>query len=112
MENAILHKCAANSSFEYLFFCEGCGCCHGFRTATWAMPTGMTEQDLEWFQYKWTFNGDLEKPTITPSLHIHTVDKKGDKTTKCHSFVIDGKIEFLLDCNHKLAGQTIDLQPF
>ncbi len=27
----------------------------------------------------------------------------------CHSFVRDGRIEFLGDCTHKLAGQTIEL---
>ena len=27
----------------------------------------------------------------------------------CHSFVTDGRIQFLGDCTHKLAGQTVDL---
>lgn len=27
----------------------------------------------------------------------------------CHSFITDGKIKYLSDCNHHLAGQTIDL---
>lgn len=32
-------------------------------------------------------------------------------TPRCHSFVRDGKIEFLSDSTHKLAGQTVDLPP-
>jgi len=27
----------------------------------------------------------------------------------CHSFVTDGRIQFLGDCTHNLAGQTVDL---
>ena len=27
----------------------------------------------------------------------------------CHSFVREGKIEFLGDCTHALKGQTVDL---
>jgi hypothetical protein len=27
----------------------------------------------------------------------------------CHSFVTDGKIQFLGDCTHALAGQTVEL---
>ena len=28
---------------------------------------------------------------------------------RCHSFVTDGRIQFLSDCTHALAGQTVDL---
>lgn len=27
----------------------------------------------------------------------------------CHSFVTDGCIQYLGDCTHRLAGQTVDL---
>jgi hypothetical protein len=112
MEDSILHKCSSDSTFEYIFFCEGCGNCHGFRTATWPQPTGMTEQEIEWFKSKWNFNDDNKKPTISPSLLIHDINEKGEQFVKCHSFITDGKIQYLGDCNHKLAGQTIDLKIF
>ena len=32
--------------------------------------------------------------------------------TVCHSFVTDGRIQFLGDCTHSLAGQTVDLPEF
>lgn len=61
--------------------------------------------------YGWTFNGDLEKPTFTPSMLVRWGGlKDGVEVTKiCHSFVTDGKIQFLSDCTHHLAGQTVDL---
>jgi hypothetical protein len=27
----------------------------------------------------------------------------------CHSFVTDGRIQFLTDCTHAFAGRTVDL---
>lgn len=66
------------------------------------------------FTDNWQFNKDMEKPTISPSLLVkgsRWIDKKGGKTKPyiCHSFIKDGKIQFLNDCTHKLAGQTVDL---
>lgn len=57
----------------------------------------------------WTWNGDTEKPTLRPSLLV-----KGHCTSKednyiCHSWVNDGKAQFLIDSTHDLAGKTIDL---
>ena len=53
---------------------------------------------------RWSFNGDFEKPTFTPSIHYKTEGK-----TVCHSFIADGKIQFLNDSTHALTGQTVDL---
>lgn len=62
---------------------------------------------------RWAFNGSLESPTLSPSLLVTTpgVDDGEWKieATRCHSFVTDGRIQFLSDCTHELAGQTIDL---
>ena len=35
-----------------------------------------------------------------------------DGTKVCHSFIRDGRIQFLGDCTHHLAGQTVDLPDF
>jgi hypothetical protein len=53
----------------------------------------------------WMWNRDTEKPTITPSI----LTNGSDTMPRCHSFVTDGKIQFLSDCTHALAGQTVDL---
>lgn len=52
----------------------------------------------------WTWNGDMEKPTFSPSLLCN----KG-LPDQCHLFVRDGRIEYLSDCHHELRGQTVDL---
>lgn len=64
----------------------------------------------------WTWNASLEKPTLSPSLHVHpheTFDDDGNvvSTPRCHSFVRDGSWEYLNDCEHYLAGQTVPIPP-
>jgi hypothetical protein len=54
----------------------------------------------------WHFNGDMERPTFEPSV---LVTGGGDPTYRCHSYVTGGRIQFLSDCSHALAGQTVDL---
>jgi hypothetical protein len=59
----------------------------------------------------WQFNGDVERPTLSPSILAHET-KRHDGSVfapRCHSFVRDGRIEYLTDCGHALAGQTVDL---
>ena len=64
----------------------------------------------------WSFNGDMDKPTFSPSI-LSTWDQyQGEAMPPikhvCHSFVNDGKIQFLADCTHRLANQTVDLKDF
>lgn len=70
----------------YYFYCPGCKCSHVFDS-------------------RWTFNGDLERPTFSPSLLCN----QNDSERRCHLFVREGKIEFLGDCAHHLAGQTVEM---
>jgi hypothetical protein len=84
----------------------------------------------------WGFNGDYDKPTFTPSILVgpswrtppgwdyESAPKDADGKLilgpdgrilgavehRCHSFVRDGKIQYLSDCTHKYAGQTLDLE--
>lgn len=55
----------------------------------------------------WDFNGDLSNPTVSPSILVK--HPTGDKWNVCHSFIKDGKIQYLPDCTHDLAGETIDM---
>ena len=71
----------------YSFWCPGCGFLH-------------------WFQVpRWVFNNDLERPTFTPSL------LNWNEQMRCHLFLCDGHLQFLGDCTHHLAGQTVPLAP-
>ncbi len=55
-----------------------------------------------------TFNNDLDSLTVSPSLLLN--NPQGHHT--CHSFVKEGKIQFLNDCWHALNGQTVDLPDY
>jgi Family of unknown function (DUF6527) len=55
----------------------------------------------------WTWNGSTESPTLKPSILSRGGNIEGEIV--CHSFVNDGKVQFLSDCSHEFAGQTLDL---
>jgi len=53
----------------------------------------------------WGFDGNLEAPTLTPSI----LTGKGEPGKRCHSFLRGGVFEFLGDSSHSLAGQKIPI---
>ena len=60
-------------------------------------------------EHNWTFNGNLESPTISPSLLVKQFDKDNNIRLCCHSFIRNGQIIYLNDCTHSMAGKTVDL---
>jgi hypothetical protein len=72
-----------------LHWCPGCKCLH---------PINIDRPNT--FGAKWTWNGDVERPTFSPSIHL---------VGMCHYFIRDGMIEFCGDSKHALAGQTVPL---
>lgn len=50
----------------------------------------------------WNWNGDLEHPTLEPSVLTRGY-------SLCHSYLRNGKFEFLTDSEHPLSGQTVDI---
>lgn len=94
-----------------LFECPGCEMMHQVNVA----GSGCSV---------WTWNGSMERPTFAPSVLVtgvkpltneqhETYLKSGvlppPEPLRCHSFVTDGRIQFLGDCTHSLAGQMVDL---
>lgn len=77
----------------YMFRCPGCECAHLYI--------------VEGEGAKWKFDGNEERPTFNPSL---VTWGKGDKSDLCHLYVKDGRIEFLSDCKHAMAGKTVDME--
>lgn len=78
------------------FECPGCGVPHGIAVGEGSGP-------------RWGWNGDAVKPTFTPSILSTYTFGPDNKTETCHSFVTDGRIQFLADCTHELVGQTVDI---
>ena len=62
------------------------------------------------FDKRWTFNGDMDKPTFRPSmLMTYPTENKELGLVGDHFFVTDGKIQYLNDCHHEMAGKTVDM---
>lgn len=95
---------ASTGEGHFAFYCQACGYPHSLLTG----PGDGT---------RWGFNGNVEQPTFTPSILVRTgsaVDPKhvweeGDPPRICHSFVTNGQIQYLGDCDHDLKGQTVPL---
>ena len=60
---------------------------------------------------RWHWNGSMDSPTLSPSVRhfIPAAEGRAEKTI-CHYHVREGRIEFCGDCEHALAGQTVELQ--
>ena len=118
MANKISNELEKGKSIiERIFDCPGCVCAHGFRTAGWPEPPGLSDEDKKIFTNKWTWNGSMDKPTLSPSLNVLNkigVNEKNEPIyeTICHSIIQEGKIQFLGDCKHELKGQTVELPDF
>ena len=94
------------------FWCPGCQTVHGIQHGAGPGP-------------RWTWNGNAERPTFSPSILVQGVIPLTDEEVEaklrgehvevrpflCHSFITDGRIQFLDDCTHELRGQTVDLPP-
>ncbi len=57
---------------------------------------------------EWTFNGDLESPTCTPSFRHSGYSKHGVERV-CHYMLTDGVLNFYGDSTHALAGKAVPL---
>ena len=63
--------------------------------------------DIPPWRPRWDFDGNTDAPTLSPSI-LTSMNWKGEPFV-CHSFIRSGQIEFLSDCTHELAGQTVQL---
>ena len=93
------------------FYCPGCKSAHTVNVRPENSPVA------------WGFNGNHDAPTFTPSILSRYRRPKGYSNDNpapvgwqgeyvedvCHTFVTDGRIQFLNDCTHELAGQTVDI---
>ncbi len=81
----------------FQIYCPGCKSRHSIDTVK-PNPLG----------HLWTFNGDMEKPTFTPSVNISW--ESGSKLiARCHFIITDGIIHYCPDCTHPLVNQKVEL---
>lgn len=73
-----------------VWYCPGCKCHHGV-----PIPP---------HRGAWNWNSSLDEPTLSPSVVIR------HNGSDCHCFIRDGKIKFLGDCTHALAGKAVEMQ--
>ena len=98
----------AGEPVGYLHWCPGCKCAKAIHVQKPSTYTGA----------QWTFDGNFEAPTFSPSILCFSQGGKwegdkwvreGPRITTCHYFIRNGMIQFLSDCAHALAGQTVPL---
>lgn len=106
------------------YWCQGCGHLHQINVGDGPGP-------------RWGYNNNPEAPTFTPSVRVTWTEPAnlhnpeamqrdledvrarradGDENARvplankvCHTFITDGRVQFLGDCTHQYAGQTLDL---
>ena len=95
----------------YSYWCQGCEEMHHITTG-------------------WQFDGNVNAPTFSPSVLVrighyvqgwqgpdcwctynakHPDEPSPFKCQRCHTFIKSGQVQFLSDCTHALAGQTLPL---
>lgn len=85
------------------FWCPGCDSAHVISDA-WEVDAdaGTISPSVLVYSSKHLINSDLEGAALTAPENITT-------SPQCHSFVTNGRIQFLGDSTHHLAGQTVDI---
>lgn len=86
--------------YAYAFLCPACNDSHIVTTAQ-----TVSERQIP----RWEFNGDMNKPTFSPSLRVQWTHGEKKIPRVCHSFLRNGNIEYCGDCTHELKGQTVEL---
>lgn len=91
-----MNKVELTTDGTLMWFCPGCGQPHGVPVVGGR---------------RWGWNDSLTVPTLTPSVLVHGHETMAPflPQPRCHSFVKEGKLQFLPDCGHFLAGNTVDM---
>lgn len=105
-----LRSLTTNRGPGVAFWCPGCDEMHGISVKKLGGAG-------------WDWDGNVDAPTFNPSILVTSKRRMteeeyarvigGEKIdlpdTCCHSFVRAGQIQFLGDCTHALAGQTVQM---
>lgn len=100
----------ADAPVGWLHWCPGCKGPHGIYVEQPHPNTGA----------RWSFDGNHEQPTFSPSIRCYTTAGQwvgaewvpsGPQITTCHYFLRAGMIDYCADSPHELAGKCVPL-PF
>lgn len=105
-----------NGEYTYkmlMFVCPGCvaGAQPGY-DGLHMLPVNDTGEKIDGLNLPfWKFDGNLETPTLEPSILSHeVVTSKGVMLhPRCHSYLRQGIFHFLEDSEHPLAGQFVPI---
>lgn len=91
------------------FICPGCAL--DGSSGLHMLPVNTSEH-----KPSWTWDGNLEAPTCTPSIltkwgRVDPGDPESPPTFVCHSYLTAGVFEYLSDCTHAFAGEHVPLPP-
>lgn len=91
-----------------MFYCPACSETHGVNIE------GNSSKEPQWI-----FNGDVNKPTFSPSVRVSWTEPSDnenefDDTTKdkqicCHFFVTNGMISYCGDCTHEFKNRIVPM---
>lgn len=87
------------AGYVMVLYCPGCEICHHIHVDK-PGDNGAS----------WGWDKNVEKPTFTPSILVRynfSLDEANNVV--CHSFIRNGRWEFLGDCTHALKNQTVDM---
>lgn len=82
------------------FICPGCELMWEHASGLHMLPVNSTTKTPSW-----TWDGNLDAPTLGPSI----LTSGNDPAHRCHSFLVAGVFQFLGDCSHVLAGTNVPL---
>ena len=80
---------------QLYFFCPGCEETHAV-----SIDPERAREMRDGSRPCWQWNGDAEKPTLSPSVNYPGT---------CHFHIKEGRIEYCSDCSHVLAGRAVEL---
>jgi len=86
---------------QHYFFCPAC-------------------KEIHCWWPSWTFNGDIEKPTVRPSIKVTwPANPQAEERFKewrteriCHSMITDGQIFYYKDSTHGKGGETMPIPDY
>lgn len=107
----------SKAGWHLAFWCGACNTHHGVPVR---LPGGLADHPAN----GWSWNGDRERPTLTPSLRVQgtvpLTDEQADRVLAgekiepvplvCHFHLTDGVIHYLGDSSHDQAGQRVPLE--